>query len=271
MQRKAVISKLSEIGLSEYEAKAYLALIAQNPATAYEIGKSSGIPSSKIYEVLAKLSEKGMIQVLNEDRRRTSKTTRYVPQNPDDFLSRYANGVGRLVDSLRTELKGVNGKPQANYIWNINDHDRLIERARQMIDSAQSVILLSLWKEELAFLLGDLKAAEERGVKSAIVHFGPPQTAVGQIYYHPIEDTLYAEKGGRGFVLVVDSAEVLMGTISYEGKTEGAWSKNRGFTMIAEDYVKHDVYITKILKRFNRELVATFGENYVKLRDVLHD
>lgn len=52
---------------------------------------------------------------------------------------------------------------------------------------------------------------------------------------------------------------------------EGAWSTNRGFVTLAEDYIKHDVYIMKIVNRFNGLLVERFGENYVLLRDVFTD
>ncbi|HET6369969.1 MAG TPA: hypothetical protein VFG95_02160, partial [Nitrospiria bacterium] len=81
----------------------------------------------------------------------------------------------------------------------------------------------------------------------------------------------YAEKGGRGLVIVVDSREVLMGNISYEGRTEGAWSRNKGFVTVAEDYVKHDIYIAKILRRFEKEMIERFGEKFAKLRDVFYD
>jgi len=43
---QAIITKLSELGFSEYESKAYLALLHSNPSTAYEIAKESGIPTS---------------------------------------------------------------------------------------------------------------------------------------------------------------------------------------------------------------------------------
>lgn len=262
-----IITKLSEIGLSEYEAKAYLALLHSNPSTAYEIAKASGIPTSKIYQVIHKLTEKG-ICLLSEER---SKTKHYVPIQPDEFLSRYKSSVGTLVDSLKEEFSSLNSCQETSHIWNISDYDHLIDKARRMIDSAHSVLLLSLWKEELELLEPVLRKAESRGVQIALVHFGLPKLEVGQVYYHPIEDTLYAEKGGRGFVLIADSQEVLIGTVSYEGKTEGAWSRNKGFVMIAEDYVKHDVYITKIIKRLDKELINRFGERYAMLRDVFRD
>ncbi len=264
---QAIITKLSEIGLSEYEAKAYLALLRANPSTAYEIAKESGIPTSKIYQVIHKLTEKGICLLSEEN----GKTKHYVPIQPDEFLNRYKSTVGTLVDSLKKEFSGLSSRQDVSHIWNISDYNHLVDKAHRMIDSARSVLLLSLWKEELESLETALRRAEGRGVRIALVHFGLPKLEVGQVYYHPIEDTLYAEKGGRGFVVIADSQEVLIGTVSYEGKTEGAWSQNKGFVMIAEDYVKHDVYITKIIKRLDKELINCFGERYAKLRDLFRD
>ncbi|MBW2364395.1 MAG: hypothetical protein JRF25_04815 [Deltaproteobacteria bacterium] len=93
----------------------------------------------------------------------------------------------------------------------------------------------------------------------------------GQIFKHPIEDTIYNEKGGRGFVIIADSKEALMATVFEENRVEGAWSVNKGFVTLAEDYVKHDIYIMKIVRRFDRQLIERFGENYVKLRDIFND
>ena len=264
---QTIIAKLSEIGLSEYEAKAYLALLRHSPSTAYEIAKESGIPTSKIYQVIHKLTEKGICLLSEEN----GKTKHYIPIQPDEFLNQYKSTVGTLVDSLKEEFTSIDSRQDASHIWNISEYDHLVDKAKRIIDSAQSMLLLSLWKEELESLETSLRNAQGRGVQIALVHFGLPKLEVGQVYYHPIEDTLYAEKGGRGFVLIADSQEVLIGTISYEGKTEGAWSRNKGFVMIAEDYVKHDVYITKIIKRLDKELISRFGERYAMLRDVFHD
>jgi sugar-specific transcriptional regulator TrmB len=265
---KNIIAKLSNLGLSGYEAKAYVALTKEHPLTAYEIAKSSGVPTSKIYEVLGKLLEKRIIYPLNED---SAKTKRYISMNPEEVLNQYLSTRKGLVDSLKRDFLKLGRDQELGYIWSISDYNSLIDKATRMIDAAKRIILISLWPEELERLEGSLRRAEERGVRVALVHFGLPQKRVGQVYYHPIEDTLYAERGGRGFVLVVDSHQVLMGNISHEGTTEGAWSQNKGFVTLAEDYVKHDVYITKIIKRFEKDLIRRFGEKYVLLRDVFLD
>jgi sugar-specific transcriptional regulator TrmB len=140
-----------------------------------------------------------------------------------------------------------------------------------MIDSAAVSVLISTWKEELALLEHKIRDALQRKVGVAVVHFGFPELKLAQMYRHPIEDTIYREKGGRGIVVVTDSKEVLMGTVSKDNKVEGAWSMNRGFVMMAEDYIKHDVYIMKIVGRFSGLLRKKFGSRYEKLRDIFKD
>ena len=54
---------LREIGLTEYETVAYLFLLTSGSKTANQIGKSTGLPYSKIYDVLTSLEEKGWVDV----------------------------------------------------------------------------------------------------------------------------------------------------------------------------------------------------------------
>lgn len=261
-----ILLELMKLGLSAYEVKAYLSLLDENPATAYEIGKASGIPTSKVYEVLKKLVRKGIVSVIDAGR-----TRRYIPLAADEFLNRHKNMMEKTIDSLRTELSVVKGKQGFSYIWNITDYGYLMYKVKEAIGGAKRTILLSIWEKELVLIEHELRDAMKKGVKVVILHFGSPKVKIGQMYPHPIEDTIYQEKGGRGLVVVVDSSEILTGTISASNRTEGAWSMNRGFVTLAEDYIKHDIYIMKIVKRFDRTLKESFGVKYAKLRDIFSD
>lgn len=55
-------SLLQELGLSLYEAKAYVSLLSLGEATAKELSEYAKIPRTKIYEVLDKLEERGFIE-----------------------------------------------------------------------------------------------------------------------------------------------------------------------------------------------------------------
>jgi len=257
---------MTGLGLSEYEAKTYLSLLRESPSTAYEIGKHSGVPTSKIYEILQKLSEKGMISIVDD-----RKIKKYVPIDPDDFLNRHKLMTERTVESLRKDLVNIQDTINLSSVWNITDYDYLMDKARSLITNASRTVLISVWKEEIEQLEETMREALRRNVRLVTVHFGTAKIKTGQVYQHPIEDTIYQEKNGRGIVIVADSREVLMGTIMKYGRVEGAWSRNRGFITVAEDYIKHDVYIMKIIRRYDRLLRERFGSRYERLRDIFSD
>lgn len=263
------IDNLIYMGFSENEAKSYIALLKENPATAYEMAKKASVPTSKIYEVIGKLLEKRAILEIED-----GSKTKYIPQSSDELLDTHKLDFENRLESLRTGLSGLKKDSDLSYIWNITDYDYLLNKAVRMIQSSRKAILLSIWPEEYELLKVHLKKAGKTGVKISIIHFGTAIDRAGLVFDHPIQDTLYSEKGGRGIVLVTDSEEVLIGTISLEERNlacEGAVSKNRGFVIMAEDYIKHDIYIMKIVGRFNDLLIKTFGINYAKLRDVFSD
>lgn len=262
----SLTDKLSALGFSAYEARAYIALLRKNPLTAYELAKASGIPTSKIYEVLSRLTEKKVASALGDE-----GTPRYYPMDAEEFIERFRSGVEANLTALREDLAGLSGKASVSYIWNVLDYDYLFEKAHRTILDARETLLVSIWKEELTPLELFFRRAEEKGVRVAMVHFGAPAVRIGQVYPHPIEETLYDEKGGRGLVIVADSKTALMATLQGDRQVEGAWSINKGFVTLAEDYIKHDIYIMKVVRRFNRQLIEKFGPRYEQMRDVYQD
>lgn len=265
----AAIKNLMQIGMSEYEARAYIALLSKNPATAYEIAMASAIPTSKIYGVMRRLMEKSMAEAVDVN---NGKSRRYAPVEPNEFLDGFGSKVEGTLKALKSTLSIIGSDMDKARLHQIKDRESMMDKAQRMIKSAQKTVLLSLWAEEMKSLNPFIKDAIERGVKAAIVHFGEPSERITGLYQHPIEHTIYKEKGGRGLLISADSGEAMIGIISYHDATEAAFSANSGFIMLAEDYIKHDIYVMRILRRFDNQLRAAFGPNYEKLRDVYsHD
>lgn len=261
-----IIEKLMDTGLSEYEARAYLGILGKHPATAYEAAKASGIPTSKIYGVIAKLEEKGILSVLGG-----GKTKKYIPVDPEEFIESRRAMMEETLKGIKQGFMEAKSDTDVSYIWNLKEYGHLMDKAGRIIKDSSASLVISIWGEEMEHLTDAIKEAEARSVKVSIVHFGVPRKGAGLMFQHPIHDTIYAEKGGRGLVIVGDSKHAIMGTIQKDGSAEGAYSTNKGFVTLAEDYIKHDIYVMKIVKRFDRELVRTFGRRYEKLRDVYTD
>lgn len=273
--------RLMELGFTEYEARAYIALLESNPVTAYEAAKNAGLPTSKIYEVLDRLEAKGVVQAFEEGDRR-----KFVPLEAGQFLDAQAVRLSGTIGDLRAGLEGIGTKQPVSLVWNVRDYRSLSDYLKTIVDSAKSSLLVSAWPEEIAAIRDWLKAAVARGTRVAVVLFGEPSaigyaasaggggasaTEIGIVYPHPIGYTLYAEKGGRGITAVADGAQAIVATISGGGAVEGAWSRNGGFVALAEDCVKHDIYVMKIVERFDGELIGKFGAGYARLRDVFTD
>lgn len=262
---KAAIIKLSQLGFSEYEAKAYIALLKEHPLTAYEIAKKSGIPTSKIYEVIRKLENRHTIQSIHGERSKI-----FIPMPPEEFIQGFRSTIEDNLQAVKDELKDIKTGMDTSYTWHIKEYDGLIHKARRMLDTARSSILLSIWPPEINLLSESLYSAEERGVKIAVVHYGAASVKIKQLYIHPIEDTVFTDKGVRGLSMVVDSKEALNGII-VSNKAEAIWSMNEGFLIMADGYIRHDIYQMKTMKRLNPLLKKIFGERYEKLRDVYTD
>jgi sugar-specific transcriptional regulator TrmB len=60
------LKKLEGFGLTEYQARVYLALLEFDVATAGQIPPASKVPRTKIYGIMRQLHEKGLVQIVPE-------------------------------------------------------------------------------------------------------------------------------------------------------------------------------------------------------------
>ncbi len=67
------IAKMKSFGLTEYQARAYLALLDLGTAPGSQIPAHSRVPRTRVYETMQQLHEKGLVQILPE------KPVRYKP------------------------------------------------------------------------------------------------------------------------------------------------------------------------------------------------
>ncbi|MBI5195605.1 MAG: TrmB family transcriptional regulator [Nitrospirae bacterium] len=264
-----LIFRLTQLGISEYEAKAYRALLKESPSSAYEIAKNSGIPTSKIYEVIKRLELRQMAQTIHGE-----KTRMFIPQPLDEFIAGFKLSMEDNLDAVKRELQDLKGGIDTSYTWHMGDYEGLIVKAKRMISTAEKTIIISVWPAEFETLSASLIDAEARGLKVAVLHYGATHIKVGRIYRHPAEETIYSQRGGsRGFTLIADSKEAITAKISsgWTGGTEAIWSMNEAFVITAEGYVRHDIYQMKIMSRFAPALKEKFGEKYERLLDIYRD
>lgn len=94
------VNRLTRLGLTSYEAKAYLALIRRDSSTAAQVARLSGLPRQRVYDVLSSLVEKGLASG------RPGRVVKYGATAPDLALE-------RLVDRRREELADMERETSA--------------------------------------------------------------------------------------------------------------------------------------------------------------
>jgi len=174
------LTKLQQIGFTEYEAKTYLALLKEHPATGYQISKISGVPRSMVYEVLGRLYAKGAVLETIEGR-----ATYYRPLPPKLLLDQYQNDIQGLISKLRPELNGLYENNQDNRVWTILDRNAIFAYCKQMLQAAETEVYLVTNDHSFGFLKNFLDEILKKNITPNILYTGSQTISLGNVVYHP--------------------------------------------------------------------------------------
>jgi sugar-specific transcriptional regulator TrmB len=143
-----MIDRLVSLGLTSYEARAYLALLKRGSSTAAETARIAGLPRQRVYDVLGTLVEKGLASA------RPGKAVKYAPTPPDVALERlvadHRHRVAELereADTLREELApeyeaGRQESDPLEYIEVLRDRRAINERFQELQADIKREILV---------------------------------------------------------------------------------------------------------------------------------
>lgn len=226
------VDKLVKIGLSEYEARAYLALLRKNPVTGHGLARLAGVPRSMIACVTDGLVARGAVVTLP-----IGETTKYAPVPAEEFLDRLRREQGELMAALKEELGGLSDTPDLNCVWNITGRANIVARARSMISQARRRIHLATWTATFPALRPALKEAIGRGVQVVVFTTGQLDLPGGRVVVTPVVEGISSDKRVLGLILVRDAQEVLISDWLDRCQAQASWSRNPVLVTIAEHYL----------------------------------
>jgi predicted transcriptional regulator len=240
---------LQELGFSEYEARAYVALLQRSPLNGYELAKASGLPRANVYSVLQKLEERGAVV-----RYDSPSGARYAPLPPAALTGRIGKRFQGLLDAAQRSLDEVSSPTEHAYVWNARGYTVLLEQARELVGQTTERLLVVIWPAEARALAEPLAQAEARGVE--IVTLCPTACADacggcrGQIYRY----SLTLEQPTRWLVLVPDGAELLAGEIGAGDDTLAVRTRQRLLVDLASWYIRHSIALAAVLSDLDNQL-----------------
>ena len=245
--------KMMDLGFTQYEAKAYIALLRNHPATRYELSKLSGVPRSAIYDVIHRLESQGAVNAL------ATKPEKYIPLPPEKLMDLLESRYQSKVRELRTRLSEIDLTIEMGHLWNITGYDNLILKCRELINQAQREIYLSGWRREILKLENELRQAVDRGVKVVIFSF-TRIPSIGHVFSYGLEEEDLARVWDPRIILVRDMEELVMGDSNLAHSRKVAWTDNRAIVEIAANHVVLDITL------FGLRMGVDIGEAVIEQR-----
>ncbi|MWG34172.1 TrmB family transcriptional regulator [Halomarina oriensis] len=96
------MASLRDLGLSEYEARAYRALLTTGPTTAKELSQVSDVPMGRIYDVLNSIEQYNLVRSQS-----ASRPKKYVAVEPETALDRLLQDKKRELAEKETQYEGI--------------------------------------------------------------------------------------------------------------------------------------------------------------------
>lgn len=256
-----LLNHLTQIGFTEYEAKVYLALLGDSPATGYQLSKTSGVPRSMVYEALSRLHARGAVLESLEDRAAV-----YRPLPPDLLLERHQNDHRQLMDNLRAGLTKLYTTPTEDRVWSLSGRRSILTYALQIIDQAQTEVYMVVSDDDLIDLYPTILRACGRGIGVHTLLTGENGLDCGEVAYHPpLESELHGLTGM--LLVVVDGQEVLIAGKDHELATI---TRNDHLVAIARQFVWMEFFTQRIYSQLGDDLLAKLKPEDRRIFESLH-
>lgn len=105
-----IIEELKDAGLSEYEAKVYYELLISGEQTGRDIAKASKVPPTRVFDVLDRLREKGLVMLIQQ------RPMLWLAISPESglktFIDRKVAKYAELQTHLIEQLKRAKQEPE---------------------------------------------------------------------------------------------------------------------------------------------------------------
>lgn len=259
-----ITSDLRAIGFTDYEARTYIALMQESPATAYQVGKRAALPRANVYAALDNLTKKGAAQPVTEN------PVRYAPVQPDILFARMTQDLEARCRRASDRIMRLSQRDSEQYVWSLSGDGAIREKVERMIEAAASHVWIKTHHRLLRPHRAALARAAERGVQVVLILFGDPSVASAYPFKPPSRVLMHEGNGievGLGSTLITiatDFTEALTANIAEGGF--GAYTRSPPVVNLAESLIRHEIYVAEIFSHFGRQIEAAFGPALISLR-----
>jgi sugar-specific transcriptional regulator TrmB len=151
---------LGKVGLTQYEARAYIALVARGLGDAASLATAAGIPRTSAYKVLESLAEKGYAKPTG------GKPILFRPTPPLDVAESLKGAIQEVFEKLALLHRVVaeHGEPQLVYL--LSGREKVLLKIGELLDQSTEAFILTT--PQLADLRDELGKKIQHAVKRGV-------------------------------------------------------------------------------------------------------
>jgi HTH-type transcriptional regulator, sugar sensing transcriptional regulator len=232
---------LQDLGLTDYEIKAYLTLLSIPGSQASDISRQSDVPVSKIYEVLGNLERKGWVESQH------TRPSKYFPKSPSTALQAFRlkieSDLKSNEDYLLGELmpifaqKATQERPD---IWIVRGDFNILAKVSETIYRCKKELLVafpSALNNVVDFVVPSLRSMRDAGINVRIMMSGgvgeKTSNTIAELSNLRFKDNMF----GGGVIIDAREVVLLLGT-SRESPSQALaiWSDHSGLASFAKNY-----------------------------------
>ncbi len=156
---------LESIGLSGYEARGYIALVAHGYGSAETIAETARIPRTSAYKVLQSLCQKGFAISTR------GRPTIFKPETPTKVKGRVIEHLEETFGKLELLHEVLRSKGEPQLVYTIVTKPRVLEKIGELIDqSTETCIIATPTFSEIRENMGKkIEQAIARGIRITII------------------------------------------------------------------------------------------------------
>ncbi|KGA99006.1 TrmB family transcriptional regulator [Alkalihalobacillus alcalophilus ATCC 27647 = CGMCC 1.3604] len=250
---------LQQFGFTQYESQVYSSLITINQALdPTAIVKRSGVPRSKVYEVLHRLSEKGIILETTVEKKRL-----YIALPLDALIEKLKSDFELNIEEL--QKINVEEMEADDRVWSLKENHSIQSLMKELSEAAKQTIFISAWADDLNTYLPVLERRYEEGLDVIIHVIGEVETSI------PTVSTLIPDQSHstleRSRIIIVDDQEMMFAGIE-DSNWQAIRTQSPPLVKFFTEFFYHDVALTKITQRYKETVMADeeIKEVLMKLR-----
>jgi len=242
MPKDKLIETLRSLGMSELEARVYLFLLQESPATGYRIARAIGKATANTYQAVESLERKGLILVEEAGRR----LCRAVPCQ--EMLSRLQRQFQESCRRAEQDLRRIGPAEGDDRVYSLRSREQVDERARAMLESAEEVVVIDAFPGILAGFEADIAATARRGVEVTVKTYASVEIPGVEVVVDRRGLNVVRAWPGQWLNIVVDAAEHMLAFFTSEGNElhQAVWSGSPFLSLMYYGGVTSEIFVDKL-------------------------